>query len=83
MCKQIKKRVTKILRNPKTVKFEELDKILVHFGFERSQKKGGSSHYVYRKKGGNPITVPKHKPVKEFYIKNVIKILNLEEWINE
>lgn len=31
--------------------------------------KSGSSHYTFRKAGKNPITIPKHEPIKTVYIK--------------
>jgi len=79
-CKLIKD----ILNNPKNVKFEDVDKLLKIFGYEVKQPRKGSSHFVYRKKGANPITVPYKRPfVKEIYIKQIIRILNLEEYYEE
>ncbi len=81
---RLKKLVAKILQNPKHVSFEDLDKILREFGYERRQPGKGSSHYVYRKKDCKPITVPKKKPfVKEYYVKKVIDLLELEDWYEE
>ncbi|MDF9410082.1 hypothetical protein L7E55_17370 [Pelotomaculum isophthalicicum JI] len=37
----------KIVRNPKDVDFEELDKILKQYGFKCRQPGKGSSHYIY------------------------------------
>lgn len=31
----------------------------------------GSSHYTFRKEGCNPITIPKHEPIKIVYVKMV------------
>lgn len=65
-CKLIKK----ILNNPKNVRFEDLDKLLKAFGYDVKQPRKGSSHFVYRKKGAMPITVPYKRPfVKEAYVK--------------
>ena len=69
------KTIQKILQNRKNVDFEVLNKVLLYFGYECKQPKGDSSHYVYRKSNASKITVPKHKPIKE-----VIKLLKLEEW---
>jgi len=78
---RLAKLVYKILANPKHVSFENLDKLLGEFGYERRQPRGGSSHYVYRKKGCKSITMPYKRPfVKEFYVKVVIRQLKLEEW---
>jgi predicted RNA binding protein YcfA (HicA-like mRNA interferase family) len=75
------KRVGSILQNRKNVSFEELEKILLYFGYTKSQRGRGSSHYTFRKKGMTPITVPKKRPhVNEHYVGNIIKLLELEDW---
>ena len=73
--------VKKMLVNTKSWSFKDLSRLLKNFGFEESNK--GGSHYVFRKKGEKPITIPKHKPVGQVYAKNVIKRLNLEVWYEE
>jgi hypothetical protein len=73
---QWEKLLERIRNNPKTVTFEELDKILVRSGYEKRQPGGGSSHYTFRKKGKLPLTIPKKSPyVKEEYVKLVIEAL--------
>ena len=73
---QWEKLLERIRKNPKTVTFEELDKILVRSGYEKRQPGGGSSHYTFRKKGKLPLTIPKKSPyVKEEYVKLVIEAL--------
>lgn len=46
---QLEKLLLRIKNNPKTVRFDELDKILKRLDFEVRQPKGGSSHYIYTK----------------------------------
>ena len=73
---QLEKLMNSIKNNPKTVKFEELDKILLRAGFTKSQPRGGSSHYTY-KKDGKRLTVPYKQPyIKSEYIKQAIEILD-------
>ena len=82
--KQKCKLVKTILTHRKHVSFEDMDKLLRAFGYEPKQPRKGSSHYVYRKKGVNPIVVPFKRPfLKEVYVKQVIKQLNLEEFYEE
>jgi len=57
--------------------FSELDALLVALGRERRQPRRGGSHYVYRKAGCQPITVPRAKTIKETYVKQVL------EWAEE
>jgi len=70
------KLLQKVRRNPKTVSFHDLDKILLAHGFERRQPRGGSSHYVYSR-GQQRVTVPYKRPfVKAYYVKVVLSILD-------
>lgn len=41
--------------------------------------RGGSSHYTFRKPGCQPITIPKHKPIKKVYVQMVKEIVESEE----
>jgi hypothetical protein len=76
LCKIVKK----ILQNKKNVRFNDIDKLLKEFNYTVNQSNAGTSHYVYRKKEHNPITIPYKRPfIKECYIKEIIDILNLEE----
>ncbi|ACV61113.1 hypothetical protein Dtox_0157 [Desulfofarcimen acetoxidans DSM 771] len=64
---------TKIVRNPKDVEFDELDKILKKYNFKRRQPSKGSSHYTYfHDKIDDIVTVPKDKPIKSIYVKIAI-----------
>ncbi len=80
----IKRRVRKVLRNRKSISFDDLDNLLVYFGYDKRNPGGGSSHFTYSKPGEKYIiTIPKKKPVKEFYVKRIIEILQLEDWYEE
>ncbi|WP_295158626.1 type II toxin-antitoxin system HicA family toxin [Selenomonas sp. AE3005] len=69
------KLLQKIRNNPKTVTFDEIDKVLRSLGYTASQPRGGSSHYTYRKNGRMPLTVPRKAPyVKEAYVKTVMDL---------
>lgn len=45
---------------------------------EMNAPKGGSSHYIFRKLGCQPITIPKHEPVKKVYVELVKLIVESE-----
>lgn len=72
------KLLNKICNLSKDVRFDELKKILEEYGYEMDRYKG-SSHCTFRKKGCNPITIPKHKPINQVYIKMVKQIIEREE----
>lgn len=75
---QLEKLLAKIKNNPKQVRFEELDKVLIRAGFQRRQPGSGSSHYVYIR-GQAVIVVPYHQPhIKAVYVERAIKILEGE-----
>ncbi|MDR3543297.1 MAG: type II toxin-antitoxin system HicA family toxin [Desulfosporosinus sp.] len=62
----------------KNVRFKELDKILIHYGFTKRQSSGGSSHYYYTK-GEKLLSVPFHKPhIKVIYVERAIELLEGE-----
>ena len=77
LLSQIEKLLQRIRNNLKTVRFEDLEKILKKAGFTCRQPNGGSSHHSYTKPGIPMIvTIPYKEPyVKEFYVKLVIKAL--------
>lgn len=73
---KLEKLLQRIKNNPKSVRFEELDKILRREGYEPSQPHGGSSHYTYRKSGNRKITIPRQIPyVNECYVRDVLEAL--------
>ncbi|HAU32015.1 MAG TPA: toxin HicA [Desulfotomaculum sp.] len=72
---KLEKLLQKIKNNPKQVRFDELDKILIRSGFEKRQPRGGSSHYYYTK-GPLMISVPYRQPyILTTYVVAAIKIL--------
>ena len=75
---KLEKLLERIRNNPKNVRFEELDKILIHYGFTKRQSSGGSSHYYYTK-GEKLLSVPFHKPhIKVIYVERAIELLEGE-----
>lgn len=48
-----------------------------------SAPKSGSSHYTFRKQGKNPITIPKHEPIKIVYVRMVKEVIEREMSGNE
>lgn len=78
--KRLVELVADVLGNPKQVRFETLRSLLEAFGYQCRQPRGGSSHYVFRKAGSMPLSVPKDRPVNRMYVVQVIKLLKLEEW---
>ena len=43
-----------------------------------NQPRGGSSHYIFRKKDCAPITIPKHEPIKRAYVMLVREVVESE-----
>ena len=67
------KELERIRNNPTNVRFEDLDRLLRSYGFERRPPRG--SHYFYKKKGCRPISIPRHKPVKTVYVKRALALI--------
>ena len=62
-----------IKNNPKNVNFEDLKKLLEDKGYKAENT--GGSHWVFRKKDCESITIPYKRPVKAIYVKRVLMIL--------
>ena len=62
------KLIIDILKLNKNIRFEELVKALSRMGYKQGQPNRGSSHYTFRKKDCNVITIPKTKGSKHIDI---------------
>lgn len=76
------KLISRIATLPRDMRFSKLRKILEGYGYTMNAPKSGSSHYTFRKPGKNPITIPKHEPIKRIYVEMVRKVVE-EETSNE
>lgn len=73
------KLIVRIKTLSKDIRFEELKKILESYGYVMRETSGGSSHVTFRKPGRDPITVPRHNPIKKVYIEMIRDIIEKEE----
>lgn len=67
----------------KDMRFEELRKVLESYGYVMNTPRSGSSHYTFRKAGCQPITIPKHEPIKKAYVELVKNVVESEANNNE
>lgn len=68
------KLLAKLRQNPKNIRPEELEQVLLWLGFEKREGRG--SHIVY-KRGEYRLTVPYKKPfLKPIYIKLALEIID-------
>ena len=72
------KLLARICTLSKDLRFDELRKVLESYGYIMSAPRGGSSHYTFRKEGCNPITIPKHEPIKKVYVEMVRQAVESE-----
>lgn len=77
------KLLARIYNLSKSLRFDELRKVLESYGYEMNSPRGGSSHYTFRKARCMPITIPKHEPIKRIYVEMVRKIVESEAKNNE
>lgn len=75
--------LNKIHTLSKDLRFDELRKVLEGCGYEMNAPKSGSSHYTFRKPGCQPITIPKHEPIKKVYVEMVRQIVESEAGSDE
>lgn len=73
------KLIARICNLAKDLRFDELRKVLEDYGYVMNVPRSGSSHYTFRKQGRQPITIPKHEPIKSVYVEMVKKIVESEE----
>lgn len=80
---QINKLIQSILSSPIEANFNDIKQILEYFDFEEVRSSG--SHHTFRHPDGRMQIVPKKggKTVKRVYIKQIIKLLRLEEYEQE
>ena len=57
---------------------KKLFSVLESYGYEMNVPRSGSSHYTFRKPGCQPITIPKHEPIKKVYVEMVKQIVESE-----
>lgn len=72
------KLLTKICLLSKDLRFEELRRVLESYGYVMNAPRRGSSHYTFRREGCQPITIPKHEPIKKVYVELVKQIVESE-----
>jgi predicted RNA binding protein YcfA (HicA-like mRNA interferase family) len=80
---KLEKLICQFLATPPEISFQDVKYLLEAFGFEEKRSRG--SHHTFDDNQGKVIVIPKKggKAVKRTYIKEIIKILNLEEWQGE
>ena len=72
------KLLLRILSLDKNMRFDELRRVLESYGYAMYAPGSGSSHYTFRKTGKNPITIPKHEPIKKVYVEMVRTVVEEE-----
>ena len=72
------KLIVRICSLSKDLQFDELKKVLESYGYVMNTPRSGSSHYTFRKQGCQPITIPKHEPIKKTYVEMVRQIVESE-----
>mgnify|MGYP002800901419 FL=1 len=72
------KLLTRIHSLSRDLRFDEFRKVLESYGYEMHAPRGGSSHYTFRKPGCQPITIPKHEPIKKVYVELVRQVVESE-----
>ncbi|MBR6756512.1 MAG: type II toxin-antitoxin system HicA family toxin [Peptococcaceae bacterium] len=77
------KLLMKICALSKDLRFDELRKVLESYGYEMHSPRGGSSHCTFRKTGCQPITIPRHEPIKTLYVEMVKQIVESEAMNDE
>jgi predicted RNA binding protein YcfA (HicA-like mRNA interferase family) len=68
------KLLQRLRQNPKNVRFEEIDSLLLALGFEKRQR-GSHVTYIYQQQ--TRMTIPIRKPfILPVYVKDILKLLD-------
>lgn len=69
------KKLERFRQNPKNVRYEELEGVLLYLGFKK--RRGGGSHAVFSYPGCEPLTIPIKKPfLKQAYVRQAIRAID-------
>ena len=80
---QFDKLLQRIRSLDKNLRFDELQKVLEHYGYTMSGPAGGNSHKSFRKPGRSTITIPQHNPIKRAYVEEVKAVVESEDESDE
>jgi predicted RNA binding protein YcfA (HicA-like mRNA interferase family) len=69
--KRVQRLYDQVVASRKNCRFEDIERLLVALGF--TVRKTSGSHVVF-KRADRTISVPKHRPVKEHYVEEVIRL---------
>ncbi|MFB2878305.1 type II toxin-antitoxin system HicA family toxin [Floridanema aerugineum] len=77
---QLEKLIKFFLSYPTEARFEDVERLLTAFDFEEVRSKG--SHHIFLHEDGRQLTIPKKggKKVEKIYIKQITKLLRLEDY---
>ena len=75
---QFDKLLQRISALDNNMRFSELRKVLERYGYEMKGPSSGSSNMTFRKAGKNPITIPRHDPIKRLYVEKVKSVIEGE-----
>jgi predicted RNA binding protein YcfA (HicA-like mRNA interferase family) len=67
----IDKKVEKFLKNPASCKYQEIERILIHFGFEKISTKGSHIKFKHLQLQRDLIIPVHNKECKDFYKKEI------------
>ena len=65
------KTINQIIKLDRSLRYDELSKVLMKMGYSLKQPRGGGSHVTFRKDGRYPITMPMGDPINIAYIELV------------
>ncbi len=71
----VEKIVDKMKRQPSNISFDEVSKVLEHYGYEKVRQRG--SHCSFRNSKGGTMIIPSRRPIKVVYIKEVLNRVGL------
>ena len=74
----IEKIISKMIRQPNGIRFQELAKVLEYNGY-KLKPNSGTSHRNLINSYGDVITIKEENPLKAVYVKDVLKRINIKQ----
>ena len=72
----IEKIIEKMKVAPNTIRPEELEKVLLGYGYKFARQKGSHRHYINQ--DGDVITIPQKNPIKRDYVKEALERIGIK-----
>lgn len=73
--RRVERLIERVRATRKNCDFADVERMLLSVGC--TERRPGGSHNIFKCPGFKPISVPKHKPVKEHYVDKALRLVEV------